>query len=278
MSTRRAGDFQFDHGAQYFTVESEAFRSFLLSPKMSDSVANWPVTINNSEDQRDRYVGMPGMNALCKALAMHLDVNFSVRVEQCIASSRGWELLTDSQDSLGIFDWVISTAPQPQTADLLPEIFSGHEDLQDVRMSGGFTVMAGFEEEISLPTDAAKYQGQPVGWVARNDLKPGRQTPPSLVIQASSGWADNHLEEDLTAVQAALLKNASELSGKDMSAAVHLDCHRWRYAQASTALGQDYLLDRENRLAVCGDWCRGAVVEDAFLSAHALAGRMIEVL
>ena len=32
------------------------------------------------------------------------------------------------------------------------------------------------------------------------------------------------------------------------------------------------------RLGVCGDWCRGARIEDAFLSGHAAAGRILGCL
>ena len=41
MATRRAGDFEFDHGAQFFTARTRAFREF-LRPLVEDGViADW---------------------------------------------------------------------------------------------------------------------------------------------------------------------------------------------------------------------------------------------
>jgi len=47
--------------------------------------------------------------------------------------------------------------------------------------------------------------------------------------------------------------------------------HRWRYARTANSAGEDFLLDRQLRLAACGDWCLGERVEDAFLSGLRLA-------
>ncbi|MFN3164316.1 MAG: FAD-dependent oxidoreductase, partial [Pseudohongiellaceae bacterium] len=39
MATRRAGDFQFDHGAQFFTARTESFRSLLAEQSLNSAVA-----------------------------------------------------------------------------------------------------------------------------------------------------------------------------------------------------------------------------------------------
>ena len=47
--------------------------------------------------------------------------------------------------------------------------------------------------------------------------------------------------------------------------------HRWLYAKSKRPLDAGHLFDTDDRIGVCGDWCRGDRVEDAFLSGLALA-------
>ena len=47
--------------------------------------------------------------------------------------------------------------------------------------------------------------------------------------------------------------------------------HRWRYAQTQTPLGQSFMWAPEMGVGVCGDWCLGHRVEDAFVSGLELA-------
>jgi predicted NAD/FAD-dependent oxidoreductase len=54
----------------------------------------------------------------------------------------------------------------------------------------------------------------------------------------------------------------------------YLTAHRWRYAR-TTATQPAVLWDADRRLGLCGDWCRGARVESAWLSGDALAGAMV---
>ena len=42
IATRYAGDFEFDHGAQFFTARTESFRKFLEPFIVDGTVADWP--------------------------------------------------------------------------------------------------------------------------------------------------------------------------------------------------------------------------------------------
>lgn len=275
MSTRRATPFAFDHGAQYFTAETEAFRTFLGPFLKAGTVAAWPDTIHLEGDAKvsgkAKFAATPGMNGICKSLANGLDVRAGCKIEALERGAEGWRLQAASGDTYGPFDWVISTAPAPQTEALFPERFGGMERLSRVEMQGCFALMLGFDAPLELAWSALKSGLPPVGWMAINSSKPGRPDPFSVLVQSSNAWAEQHLEDDPEAVKAMLLQAASDLAGIDLSAASHQVLHRWRYAATATALGEPFLMDRELHLAACGDWCLGSKVEAAFLSAAALA-------
>lgn len=275
MSTRRAAPYAFDHGAQYFTASTQAFRDF-LAPFLDDgAVATWPDAIELSGgavvSDKPKYAAAPGMNAICKSLAADLDVRTSARIETLQRAPDGWHLQTASGETEGPFDWVISTAPAPQTAALMPDEFGSRERLAKVEMLGCFTLMLGFETPPAISWNAQKIGNSPVGWMAMNSEKPGREGAVSLVVQANNTWAEAHLEDDPESVISTLLNAASEYADQDLSTAPHQVLHRWRYAATRTPAGEAFLKDEALQLAACGDWCLGSKVEAAFLSADALA-------
>ncbi|MEM6554466.1 MAG: FAD-dependent oxidoreductase [Pseudomonadota bacterium] len=275
MSTRRAKPYAFDHGAQYFTAESERFRAYLRDLQAQNIVAHWPEEIRLHAKARvsdkPQYVAQPGMNAICKTLASTLDVRTQIHATDFVPGSDGWWIETRADDRLGPYDWIISTAPAEQTAALMPADFSGQSDLARVRMSGCFALMLGFEISLDLPWQALKSGVAPIGWIAVNSQKPSRPGAYSLLIQSANDWADAHIEGPLEEVQQTLLRAASELTGLDLSAAKHQVLHRWRYASTPVPAGVPFLFDPVQRLAACGDWCLGSKVEAAYSSASALA-------
>lgn len=275
MSTRRAGRHGFDHGAQYFTAETEEFQTFIDAKRADSLISAWPDAIElhggAQVSGKPKWVATPGMNALCKALAKSVHVQTGFLVTGLEQDATGWRIVDKMGSHVGPFDWVISTAPAPQTAALFPAAFSGHGTLAKVRMSGCFALMLGFAKPLDLPWQALKSATPPIGWIAVNSGKPRRSNDPSMIIQSSNDWADAHLDDDPDDVCAALLAAASDLTGLELTAPVHQSLHRWRYAATPQPAGEPFLKDAAMTLAACGDWCLGSKVEAAFLSATALA-------
>ncbi|MEO0607170.1 MAG: FAD-dependent oxidoreductase [Pseudomonadota bacterium] len=275
MSTRRANRFGFDHGAQYFTAESDAFKRFIETYRAEGLIEIWPETISLYGDakvsSKTKWVAAPGMNAICKAFAKQVELQTGFHVEALEREPSGWRVIDKMGSHVGPFDWVISTAPAPQSAAVLPDTFSGQEALARVRMSGCFSLMLGFDKPLNLPWDAYKSGDPPIGWITLNSDKPRRNNDPSLLIQSSNEWAETYLEGDPDDISKILLDAAADLIEQDLSDAVHQSLHRWRYAATPQPAGVPFLMDEDLNLAACGDWCLGSKIESAFLSADALA-------
>ena len=275
MSTRRADPYAFDHGAQYFTVETDRFRDFLQPFRDKDLITRWPKQVEcvggARLSEKEKLVAAPGMNGLCKALADDLPVQAGVHIDHLERDGGGWLLVDKAGARLGPFDWVISSAPSVQTAALFPDAFSGQTTLDQTEMTGCFALMLGFETPLELPWTALKSGTAPIGWMAVNSSKPGRPEPYSILVQSDNEWAEQHLEDDPDEIRAILLEAASALARTDLSGASHQVLHRWRYAATRTPAGAPYLIDQDLQLAACGDWCLGGKVEAAFLSASELA-------
>lgn len=286
MATRRREDGMFDHGAQYFTARDARFREMLAGYEANGTVAPWSGDIvvlaedgSVAPDGRSgvRYVGCPTMNALPKAMALPLNVTVNAQVAAITGEHGRWILATGGGEEAP-FDWVVSTAPAPQTAALLPAGFRHHAALATVRMNACFTLMVAVHHPLSLPFAAARPAGPVIDWIGRNETKPGRSGQHCLTVNASAAWSDAHIDaplEDVRQQMLQALRTYLPISPKDAEAAT---LHRWRYANVAQTAGADFLLDETSKLAACGDWCIGGRVEAAFLSAIALSDTLSPIL
>lgn len=287
MPTRYNDLYHFDHGAQFLTMQTDRFRSFLAPYIDQGIIQRWYGRfvaldgcgrVTKELEDFEPYVCAPKMNTLGKVLAEGLAVHRQIRVGGMERIDKQWRVFDDAGNALGMFDWVISTAPSPQTIDILPKDFMHYATIENAMMVGCFTLMLGFETRKDLPWNAAFVNDSPLMMVSVNSTKPGRPDGFSIVINSDNAWAENHMEDALDDVRAHMIGVASDLLGMNMSKADHVDLHRWRYANVAQNAGRDCLFDPELKIAAAGDWCIDGRVEAAFQSAQALLEKMKPVL
>jgi len=291
----------FDHGSQYFTVRDERFEKALaISPGLRKP---WSATAVRVLDQHGRiveatlpapeshWVAVPTMDALAQHWAQPLAAAGCVemqtrvtRIERDALEPRRWQLQTSGpQDSVHVFsgfDAVLLAMPSAQAAGLLGRSELGQglaQQMDPVQVAPCWTLMLAFPQAVQ-PTlahlgpqwNAALSTHHRIAWLARESSKPGRGGVERWTVQASAAWSQEHLEDDGPRVQAKLLKAFGEVTG------IHAEpsfaqVHRWRWAKTEAPLGRPHLWDRKAALGVCGDWCLGRRVEDAFISGLELA-------
>jgi len=290
MATRFASPHAFDHGAQFFTAKSEAFQAQVAEWIQLGIVRSWNarfaeferdkiVATRNWDDIRPHYVGVPGMSQIGKHLAKGIDVKLNTQVMPLQRSGDPWQLRTDSGEELGHFDWVISTAPAAQTAELLPD-GPFKPAIEKAQMLGCCALMLGFPETATPPIEwqAALVREADISWVSVNSSKPGRPAAFSMVVHSTNSFAEARLHDDVADVQEHLLQELQLVTGIDTATADHCTLHRWRYANIPQQNGEPALLDPEQKIGACGDWLIHGRVESAFLSGLQLAAAIRKLL
>lgn len=286
MSTRRAEPYFFDHGAQYFTARTIPFQKFIQPMIDRAVIQRWNAryvkfdnsTIVERKDWRHdepRYVGVPGMNAVAKYLADDVSVKLNTKITTLQKNGR-WALKDEQGTLFEGFDWVICTAPAPQTAELLPNEFECHNDVKAVEMRACFSLMLGFSGHLSLGFDAAHLINADLGWLAVNSNKPGHEGRSTLLVHSSEHYAMAHAADDFDTVIQYLCAQTSRIIDYDVELADHKDLHFWRYANNAHREPLPILMDPNLQLAACGDWCHGGRVEGAFTAAFDLAHKIIQ--
>jgi renalase len=301
MATRTSPFGTFDHGAQYFTVRDPRF---VLALQTAPTVCKaWSANTVQVLDERGRvaaaglplrephWVATPGMSALlrrwAKPLTDTLQVEFQTRVTHIEPDSLNkaqWQLRTsgvaDSSHVFSGFDAVVLAIPSPQAQALLktaPKTSALVKKIDKVSVDPCWTLMVAFPQAVQpgLTTlgpqwNAARSTHHRIAWLARESSKPGRNVIERWTVQASAAWSAEHLNDDASRVQSKLLKAFSEVTGIRAQPA-HIETHRWLYAKTDKPLGKSHLWDAKAGLGVCGDWCLGHRVEDAFVSGLELA-------
>lgn len=281
LSTRYASPFEFDHGVQSFTAESDSFVELVNDMQVEGIVKTWQgnfVQISNKKTsellnaQRERYVGVPRMNAVGKYLARDLSILLNHRVTKLIRGHNFWQLEINQSTISEKFDWVIFAIPPEQVRPLLPADNPFSESVSSVEMQGCYVLMLGCNAAFVLPSwCGASIQSPCIQWISCNSSKPGRASEPTLVVLSNNQWAEDHIKADLQEVQSQLWTAASQILDLSSYQVDHMSMHHWRYANCIKPLQTSAVLDRKNYLALCGDWTQGARVEAAYLSGQAVA-------
>jgi predicted NAD/FAD-dependent oxidoreductase len=288
MSTRRADDWQCDHGAQYFTARDSDFREEVARWQQAGAAAPWDARLQviDADGTRplastlQRFVGTPRMSSPAALLAQSLDFTTGCTIAQLRRTDDGrWRLRSNEHGDLEPhFDAVMLALPSPQVAALLqasslqaaplPQLPALAELALGAAMTGCWTLMLRFDVAPDLPFDAAFINHGPLRWVCRNNSKPGRSGQETWLLHASPEWSSDHLEQDADTVAVLLLQAFAQVSGPAPDA---WTAHRWRYAQPQPALHRGCVWDADIALGLCGDWLNGGKVEGAWLSGRALA-------
>ncbi|QDT64363.1 NAD(P)/FAD-dependent oxidoreductase [Calycomorphotria hydatis] len=290
MSTRRADEnLKFDHGAQYFTVRDPRFEQFIAELREKGVVSHWDASIVAIEEDGiheveaiPRYVGVPGMNAICKELAIGQDVNCSVRVTGLSHSKQQWTLLTEGDEQLAGFDAVLCTFPAPQTSVLLNvHMEEGtHNLLKEQRLQPCWAALFAWKSSLELPfAGAFVNRGNPLSWIANNSAKPSRiPLPETWVAHGSPEWSEQNLELEAKDALPLLIEAFQSAVGKELPKPDFAVAHRWRYAFCPAPLDSGCLVDASQRLLAAGDWCHGGRVEGTFLSGLSAAEEVLKLL
>ena len=301
MATRETEFGNFDHGAQYFTVRNPLFTRALETvpglcrPWSANAVRVLDplgrVVAASLPTRESHWVATPGMNALVRRWAEPLQTAGAlelqtrvVRIARDTLDKQRWQLHTEGMDNsrrvYSGFNAVLLAMPSVQAHELLQGSLQSQrltELIGEVQVAPCWTLMVAFPQAVQpgLTTlgpqwNAARSTHHRIAWLARESSKPQRNAIERWTVQASAAWSQEHLHDDADRVRAKLLKAFAEVTGiraEPGHAAVHL----WHYAQTLRPLDQSHLWDAQSRIGVCGDWCIGHRVEDAFISGLELA-------
>lgn len=293
----------FDIGAQFFTVRDARFQMALDT--VPGIVRPWSVNsvqvrnaqgrkTNDTSNRETHWVGTPDMQALPLAWAAplweagrlhlgqsvtHLAHHIAGSAKASARSKHQWALTLDTEDhgtqTAEGFDTVVLAIPAPLAQQLLQSVPQGAtlaKSIAPVEMAPcwAMTLSYPMAAQAGLTTlgpqwNVARSTHDRIAWVARESSKPGRAQTERWTLHANAEWSQEHRQDDAPRVLAKLQKAFGEVTGIRV-APRHASVYLWPQAQTLSALGKSHVLDASSGLGLCGDWCIGNRVEEAFVS------------
>lgn len=277
-----------DIGAQYFTIRNPGFRALLEQYVGREHYTTWPARLRYQSAsgswepfrESERYVGMPRMTAISRALSKTLTVHSQVRIEKLErVDGAQWQLRDTEGRGQGCFDAVILTAPPAQSRDILTA--SGLTHLSQPlashvnQMQACWTVVARFPQPLGLDYEGFQPDSDILQWAGNNSSKPGREGDGEWwVLHGRPGWSDRFQNESPESITEALISAFYEAT-KVEQRPDHTLTHRWLYAKSTATKGPGHLWFNEERIGLIGDWLQGGRVEGAYESAESLVRQLL---
>jgi len=279
LATRRVGDAVVDHGAQFFTVRSDAFAASVDAWRRDGLVTEWCRGFGAEPDGHPRYAVRGGMNALAKHLARGLDVRcstmaFAIRP----ATDGGWSVGIDDGSAVPAEALVVTT-PLPQASSLL--MTSGVAvpvELARTEYDRTLALLAVLDRPPAVPAPGGVQRpDDAVSFVGDNVAK-GISTVPALTVHATAEWSEAHWDDDPETVHALLLSLARPWLGE--ATVVASQVKRWRFATPRTPWPDPCWVATEADgadapLVLAGDAFAGPRVEGAALSGLAASAALL---
>ncbi|KAJ1293324.1 hypothetical protein BS78_01G059300 [Paspalum vaginatum] len=314
-------ELQFDHGAPYFTVSNDEVARVVSGWEARGIVAEWKATFASfdlatgkftefeKEGTAKKYVGVPGMNSICKSLCLEDGVlaKFGVTVGRMdwLQDRSSWSLASLDGKDLGYFDYVVATdknvaspsfsrltgKPPPLDLSSFPWLST---IIQDIPVRPCFALMLAFSEPLAMiPVHGFSFNtSDSLSRAFCDSSKPGRACVPrnrqSWVLHSTAEYASKVISNigprkpsaDALAKVAEELLREFQATGLSIPQPIFMKAHRWGSAFPAVAIGGEDMCvwDKSMKLAICGDFCASSSVEGAVLSATRGASKILECL
>ncbi len=287
ISRFRVGEYEFNHGAQYFTVNNPLFWNIVSAWQTDGIVRSWDGWIvelqngqvSNTDMATQRFVGQPRMQVIAENLASNCDLTTSTTVGELeMQSAGGWRLFNDRGDYLGVFDIVIIATAGNQVAALCRDVPTISRLADKIDMTVCWAGMFAFEQKLDLPFDAANVLDSPLSWISHSQLTDQKPEFDCWLMHATPEWSQQYVASFRGRVMHSLLDAFWEATDLTPVKPVLSSVHCWKHALPINPIGEDSLFDETRAIGACGDWCTAPRIEGAVLSGFSMADRVMKYI
>lgn len=280
-ATRRKGDVCFDHGANFFRLDTPELEALISGRLPTDRLR----TVEKGVWMFDQYgeitPGDPGMNAearwtytdgistLGKLLAAdaYALIHKQTRIQSLAKEKNHWMLTDTDGHQFGMYDAVLLTQPAPQAAQLIGASRIGsavkertERTLKKARYHSQIAFIFGFNAPVfaqrSYHALLNSDRLHPVAWLGFEEDKPGHvgMGKSVMIVQMAPFWSTPRYQAALDEIAPLALGHVRSLLQQPSLAPAWTDVQRWRYALPVQGLDWDDLaFSRDIGLFFAGD-------------------------
>jgi predicted NAD/FAD-dependent oxidoreductase len=274
----------FDHGTQYISPKTLAFKRFLEKLIKKKVLKNWRgkhLFVNKSKKEiknHKKIIGRKGNNDISKYLLKNIKCNYFHELKKIDYKQKKW-FLTFSNGEKKIYNKLILTCPFEQLYKLSKKFIKNPFIKSRVKMDANITVMIVIKKTKSN-ISSYFFDDQILGWAAKENSKKRFKSNVDLwTLQSTHNWANKNINknrENKDVNSKTLIDHFFRLTDIKKTKVLFSLNHGWKYSSNSDPLNIKSYWNSSLNLGVCADWFVGPRLEAGWISANDLYKKIIK--
>ena len=274
----------FDHGTQYISPKSLAFKRFvntLIKKKILKKWSGNHLFLNKAKKENKNHlkiIGRKGNNDISKYLLKNIKCYFQTELKKIDFKEKKW-VLTFSDGNKKIYEKLILTCPFPQLSKLSKKIIKAPFIKKKVKMDANITVMFSINK-TNNNVSSYLFDDKILGWAAKENSKKRFKSNQDLwTLQSTYNWANkmiNKNRENKDINSKILIDHFFKLTGIKKTKILFSLNHGWKYSSNSNPLKIKSYWNSSLSLGACADWFVGPRLEAGWISANDLYQKIIK--
>jgi renalase len=274
----------FDHGTQYISPKSLAFKKFvntLIKKKILKKWVGSHLFLNKAKKENKNHlkiIGGKGNNDISKYLLKNIKCYFQTELKKIDYKEKKW-VLTFSDGNKKIYEKLILTCPFAQLSKLSKKFIKAPFIKKKVKMDANITVMFSIKK-TNNNVSSYLFDDKILGWAAKENSKKRFKSNQDLwTLQSTYNWANkmiNKNRENKDINSKTLIDHFFKLTGIKKTKILFSLNHGWKYSSNSNPLKIKSFWNSSLGLGACADWFVGPRLEDGWISANDLYKKVIK--
>jgi len=268
----------FDHGTQYISPKSAAFKKFIKGLIKKKVLKNWGGKhlflhkVKKEKKNHTKVIGSRGNNDISKYLLKNINCHFQNELKKVEYKKNKW-ILSFANGQKKTYEKVILTCPFPQLSKLTKKFIQSPFMKKKIKMDANITVMIAIKK-TNKNISSYFFNNKVLGWAAKENSKKRFKSNQDLwTLQSTYDWANkkiNKNRENLESNSKILIDHFFKLTKIKKTKILFSLNHGWKFSSNSKPLNIKSYWNSSLGLGVCADWFVGPRLESGWISANDL--------
>ena len=268
----------FDHGTQYISPKTPAFKKFineLIKKKILKKWGGKHLFLNKFKKEKKNHtkiIGCKGNNDISKYLLKSINCYFKNELKKIDYKQKKW-ILTFADGKKKIYEKLILTCPFPQLLKLSKKYIKNPFINKKIKMDANITAMIVIKK-TNNNISSYFFNDKILGWAAKENSKKRFKSSLDLwTLQSTYNWANKRINknrENKELNSKVLIDKFFKLTEIKKTKILFTLNHGWKYSSNSSPLKIKSYWNSSLNLGVCADWFVGPRLEAGWISANDL--------
>mgnify|MGYP000524725827 FL=1 len=268
----------FDHGTQYISPKSPAFKKFIKGLIKKKVLKKWGGKhlflhkVKKEKKNLTKIIGSGGNNDISKYLLKNINCHFQNELKKIEYKKKKW-ILSFANGQKKTYEKVILTCPFPQLSKLTKKFIQSPFMKKKIKMDANITVMIAIKK-TNKNISSYFFNDKVLGWAAKENSKKRFKSNQDLwTLQSTYDWANkkiNKNRENLESNSKILIDHFFKLAKIKKTKILFSLNHGWKFSSNSKPLNIKSYWNSSLGLGVCADWFVGPRLESGWISANDL--------